>query len=349
MSGEGMWSDREVIEFSYCVSALRKYRETCAEKMHALERRKIRTEAQIERMKQCVSDNSELFEQMAEDAPASFGGVSFNVPFIDSKIDVVDLGNLNGALKSAAREWTALGSEERTQTYGPIIKKVMKFCNQGDKVLVPGAGLCRLALELAQCGYIVNANESAFVMLILAFVALKGDKEFVIHPYLHQMSGLDSVESSLTSAKFPDFDCCVLCAMEGKKKCCHMDPVGMMHENRLLMEAGDFEELAEESSEMYDAVVTSYFIDVVRDARKTIREIYQVLLPGGYWINFGPILLHHEGDDFFSPLTQEDVTNATISAGFQILEDEEIETSYSQNKESHMRTVYRCRLTVARK
>lgn len=56
------------------------------------------------------------------------------------------------------RDWSSLGSSERKQCYGPIIEEIEKkyppdkFKRSDIQILVPGAGLGRLAFEIASRG-----------------------------------------------------------------------------------------------------------------------------------------------------------------------------------------------------
>lgn len=64
------------------------------------------------------------------------------------------------------RDWSSFGSCERKQCYGPIIEEIDKnypeteFRRSEINVLVPGAGLGRLAFEIASRGlYIIYINK----------------------------------------------------------------------------------------------------------------------------------------------------------------------------------------------
>ena len=46
-------------------------------------------------------------------------------------------------------------------------------------------------------------------------------------------------------------------------------------------------------------MITCYFIDTAHNVIDYMEKIWDILTPGGYWINFGPLLYH------FSDLPKE--------------------------------------------
>jgi hypothetical protein len=69
-----------------------------------------------------------------------------------------DLARVVEALKHCVRDWGVNGLEERTRVFMPILNVLNQVPVQqrkATKVLVPGAGLCRLAWEIARMGKII--------------------------------------------------------------------------------------------------------------------------------------------------------------------------------------------------
>ena len=71
-----------------------------------------------------------------------------------------DMDKVNSTIRQFVRDWSKEGEGERNQTYGPILKMLDKMYKNtaiqqrhGISVLVPGAGLGRLAYEIAQMGF----------------------------------------------------------------------------------------------------------------------------------------------------------------------------------------------------
>lgn len=69
------------------------------------------------------------------------------------------------------RDWSSFGSCERKQCYGPIIEEIEKnypkneFRRSEINVLVPGAGLGRLAFEIASRGIKINKLTNIFSII----------------------------------------------------------------------------------------------------------------------------------------------------------------------------------------
>jgi carnosine N-methyltransferase len=334
-----MWSPQELLEFSDLISALENYRSVSLSQVDLLIPTGLRSPDELASLQAGVRSNSDLFEFMARDAPLSFGHSSDSflreTTRAPTDFDSADLQQLTAALRAMARDWTSLGATERRETYFPILSALNGLLNPGQIVLVPGSGLGRLAVEVASGGFIAHANESSFIMLVAAWVALMGPRRFRIFPFLHQLSGLDTFADSLIAADFPD-------------RTDH-DPAALLADGRLKLLAGQFTGLAGAADDSYDAVVTCYFIDVVGDIAAAVGIIHRLLRPGGYWINMGPMMLHHGDDQFFTTQTLEDVARIAVGVGFEIIREERIETTYIANPAAHVKTVYRCKLSVARK
>ena len=126
------------------------------------------------------------------------------------------------------RDWAAEGAREREQCYGPLLAALTSLHpaagRSGTKVLVPGAGLGRLAWEIAREGFDCEGNEFSLYMLFTRCVLLntqffdvKYCSNFIlnkcqsincfgIHPYVHAMCNNVRREDQLVSVAFPDTD-----------------------------------------------------------------------------------------------------------------------------------------------
>jgi carnosine N-methyltransferase len=341
-----MWTTTEIVEFSDLMAALRNYRESCSLHIDKLISTGLRTPEEIDSLRAAVASNSDLFEYMAHLAPEAFGqppDLEFPVTRPASTFDSTDLHQLTSALRCACRDWTSLGDAERAQTYGPVVSCIAEFLPPGSTVCVPGSGLGRLAVEIASRGFIAHANENAFVMIVLSRIALLQDREFRVFPWCHMLSGLDAFADSLVSAAFPE------ARIRDADDTGIVPPVELLSGEQLVLLAGGFAGLRQTSPEAYDAVATCFFIDVVDNLAETIEVIHGILKPGGYWVNFGPMMLHHEDEAFFTTATLDDVTAIARRVGFQIVKEDRVETTYIAHPTSHIRTIYRCKLSVARK
>jgi carnosine N-methyltransferase len=108
------------------------------------------------------------------------------------------------------RDWSAMGAAERSQCYQPIIDEIMlqfpedKFDRLNVNVLVPGAGLGRLAFEIATLGFACQGNEFNLFMLIVSYYVLNHCKkvdEYIIYPWIHQYCNNLSAEHQMTSVR----------------------------------------------------------------------------------------------------------------------------------------------------
>ena len=84
------------------------------------------------------------------------------------------------------------------------------------------------------------------------------------------------------------------------------------------MTAGDFLEVYQEKDE-WDCLVTCFFIDTAHNVIDYIEKIYDILKPGGYWINFGPLLYHYSEIVYERSveLSYEQIKNVIEKVGFK--------------------------------
>ena len=98
----------------------------------------------------------------------------------------MDIEKVQSTLKQFVRDWSEVGKEEREMCYAPILKELdrlyPKISDNNDsgldttgksnsvrnkiKILVPGAGLGRLAFDIAYNGFECQGNEFSLYMLL---------------------------------------------------------------------------------------------------------------------------------------------------------------------------------------
>ena len=98
----------------------------------------------------------------------------------------MDIEKIQSTLKQFVRDWSEVGKEEREMSYAPILKELdrlyPKINDNNDsgldttgksnslrnkiKILVPGAGLGRLAFDIANNGFECQGNEFSLYMLL---------------------------------------------------------------------------------------------------------------------------------------------------------------------------------------
>nr|CAH7767253.1 unnamed protein product [Callosobruchus chinensis] len=231
------------------------------------------------------------------------------------------------------RDWSSLGAAERKQCYGPILNEIFihypeEKCNRGEiNILVPGAGLGRLAFEIASNGFSCQGNEFNLFMLIVSYFILnlcKKVDEHQIYPWIHQYSNNVKAEDQTLSVRVPDV------------------VPALAPESKFSMVAGDFLEVYTRCDE-WDCVATCFFIDCAPNVVQFIETIFTILKPGGLWVNLGPLLYHYadmKNQDSIEPSFQV-VEKVIKNVGFVIEKCEtNVKAKYCQNPKSMLQYEY---------
>lgn len=83
-----------------------------------------------------------------------------------------------------------------------------------------------------------------------------------------------------------------------------------------------------------------------------VETIYRILVPGGIWVNLGPLLYHFSdipNEDSIEP-TYEDLMIIIEAVGFEVLSSETgIRTKYAQNPQSMLKSEYESLFWICRK
>nr|CAH7759404.1 unnamed protein product [Callosobruchus chinensis] len=244
--------------------------------------------------------------------------------------------------KQLMRDWSSLGVAERKQCYGPILNEIFihypeEKCNRGEiNILVPGAGLGRLAFEIASNGFSCQGNEFNLFMLIVSYFILnlcKKVDEHQIYPWIHQYSNNVKAEDQTLSVRVPDV------------------VPALAPESKFSMVAGDFLEVYTRCDE-WDCVATCFFIDCAPNVVQFIETIFTILKPGGLWVNLGPLLYHYadmKNQDSIEPSFQV-VEKVIKNVGFVIEKCEtNVKAKYCQNPKSMLQYEYDSVFFVCRK
>ena len=264
----------------------------------------------------------------------------------DNMIDINYSGmdKIRSVLRQFTRDWSLQGLEERNQTYTPILNELYQLYSSDARnraqvrILVPGAGLARLAHDIAQQGYQVQGNEFSFYMLLASDWVLNKNncgQEWEIYPWIHSFSNMKSMKDIVNGVIIPDIK-----VGDG------------ITPERFSMVGGDFLQVYsnENQKESWDTVVTCFFMDTATDIRKYIDIIYKVLKNGGFWINLGPLMYHFEDsteDSIELPLDQ--VMKIIKGKGFKILRDEFRDCTYTNCPDSLLTYTYKCAFFTVQK
>jgi len=248
---------------------------------------------------------------------------------------------IRSTLRLFVRDWSTEGIEERNATHKPILEelksyfkdKTKKDFENGINVLVPGSGLGRLVYEIAKLGFKSQGSEISLYMLLCFTYLLNNStkkEEFTIQPFIHTLSNLFKVESAFKKIKIPD---------ENIK-----EELSKTDTGKITMTSGDFCLSFENKSNLFDSVVTCFFIDTANNIVEYIETIHNILKVGGLWINVGPLLYHHTDsyNEVSIELAWDEIKEIIIGYGFEFTKEKRIETTYSTDKDSMVERVYKC-------
>ncbi|XP_065362839.1 carnosine N-methyltransferase isoform X2 [Calliphora vicina] len=296
-------------------------------------------------LRDCIDKNQEVLNEMLSENPLRDASMAHNRKSDEhaAKIRHIDMENAQSTLKAIARDWSEEGAEERKQSYQPIIDAIEQYfdpkdCNVDEvKILVPGCGLGRLSYELACRGYECEANEFSYFMLIASNFVLNNcsrENMYTLHPWVHQHDNNLRRADQVAAVRFPD-----VCPLKNR-------PTGI-----LSVVAGDFLEVYK-NPDTYNCVATCFFIDCANNVVDFIETIYHILVPGGIWINLGPLLYHFsdiQNEESIEP-TFEDIMLVITGVGFEVLSSKTgVRTKYAQNPQSMLKSEYESLFWICRK
>ena len=263
------------------------------------------------------------------------------------------MSKVSSVLKSLARDWSTEGKAERDLAYQPILQAMQEYLplphhhqqqqqashvvsqSQPIRVCVPGAGVGRLACELAALGYSVQGNEFSLYMLLASDFILNGSvgdddlddnnkpcfKPLQISPYLLESRNVHCAADVVRTVAIPDVDPYAMCTTTAaaaavtaasatastvtdssmsSSSAGSSSPAASAASSSLqdfCMAAGEFVSIYshEKEREQWTAVVACFFLDATPSIIEYVQVIHQMLQSGGYFINFGPLLWHWSG------------------------------------------------------
>lgn len=242
------------------------------------------------------------------------------------------MSKVSSVLKSLARDWSTEGKVERDMAYAPIMQMVQRHLplnSKARRLCVPGAGVGRLACELATSGYSVQGNEFSLHMLLASDYILNGPLQpstpLAISPFLLESRNVHSMDDPVRIVHIPDVDPYEM--IVNKRETSSMQTnrsspgstIGVDTDDSLSsvggsedkakdedstseatnfsMAAGDFLSIYSDTREagQWDGVVTCFFLDASPNVVEYLLVIYRMLKPGGCLFNFGPLLWHWSG------------------------------------------------------
>jgi carnosine N-methyltransferase len=207
---------------------------------------------------------------------------------------------------------------ERSICHGPVQQDLLEYSHSrrlpaDARVLIPGAGLSRLAFNLACQGYKVEAIDVSYIQLLATNFILSRNSDrlglgpsfyegnlstpgtvaaaslFQLYPFATQFSNHLRSDHQFVHAEIPDVgaaDCLDCPILDQSSSTLTFTATG------LTLSAKDFTRDFDTKDTIgtYDAIVTVFFIDTAKNFLEYARTAYSVLKPGGIWINVGPLL-----------------------------------------------------------
>jgi len=319
--------------------------------------------ANLEKTQKCVAVNQSILDRVVAEATSMFENAEFdysdlanetgrstqtnaNEPGVKHQrltTKPMDIDKVQSTLKMLVRDWSEDGQKERDTCYKPILDELERLyppaIRSSKKVLVPGAGLGRLAYDVANLGFQSQGNEFSLFMLFASHFVLnqcKHKNSMTVYPWIHQHSNNVEAEDATRPTKFPDID------------------PGLPPDSSFAMVAGDFLEVYADISyhNTFDVVVTCFFIDCAHDVIDFVEMIHKILKPGGRWINLGP-LLYHFADIPKEPSIEPsyDIVRSIVKEkGFEFeREVTDHQAVYCQNPKSMLQYHYKCVFSTATK
>ncbi|KAI5208843.1 N2227-domain-containing protein [Aureobasidium subglaciale] len=295
-----------------------------------------------------------------------------------------DMDKVRSTIRQLYRDWSAEGAREREACYRPILaglnrafEHVSPSKRSNVSVLVPGAGLGRLAFEICNAGYAMEGNEISYHQLLVSNWILNytsGPKSRSIFPWALGFSNHTHRSHQLQEIQIPD----VWPAEELDKSCKTLSSELHAYQ-RMSMSSGDFCVLYKEERyrAAFDAVTTCFFVDTAPNLIAYIETVKHCLKPGGVWINLGPLLWHFEGgspekqkissssetgrenqdrnqgigESGSFELADEEVVKLVEYFGFEVIEHNPVhgEAGYIQDPRSMLQNTYKPSFWMARK
>ena len=317
----------------------------------------LQTLSQLDR---AIEHNAEIAEDIFKHSVDAFG--------VDTEalkagawlraVSADDLDKVRSTLKQFYRDWSAEGAVDRDACYKPVMDELeLRFgrlpaAEKGEvSVLVPGAGLGRLAFDIAVAGYTSQGNENSFHQLMASNYVLNctsSASQHTLHPFIGTFSNHRSRQSHLRGVSIPDVHPGTLLA-------------GAADESRFSMRAGDFVAAYGDPATAghFDVVATVFFVDTAVNIFSYVETIWHTLTDGGVWINCGPLLWHWENRqaDLKAAgevaqgleLTLDEVLEVARSIGFRVEKQEKCRKGeYIGSGEGSMLSwVYECEFWVA--
>lgn len=229
-----------------------------------------------------------------------------------------NISKVSSVLKSLARDWSEEGRAEREMCYMPILDGIKRFlpvtCRRSPpRIVVPGAGVGRLAMELSSIGYEVQGNEFSLHMLLASDFILNGgvgtpERPLAISPWLSETKNVCNWSDRARKIFIPDVSPVAMLTQQNPNSTTAISGVPPQPQSsfpprastvlpEFSMSAGEFVSVYSSPSEQgqWQGVACCFFIDTAPCVVEYLRVMHQMLEKGGILVNLGPLLFHWSG------------------------------------------------------
>ncbi|WAQ94499.1 CARME-like protein [Mya arenaria] len=169
-------------------------------------------------------------------------------------------------------------------------------------------------------------EEIIITSLAVTLHKCKEINNYTLYPWVHQWTNNLRNEDQVRAITFPD-----------------VDTSDLPENASFSMAAGNF-------LEVYEDPV--FFIDTAHNIIAYVEKIFEILKPGGYWVNMGPLLYHYADmpNEVSIELAYEDVRSVIEKMGFVFeMEKKNIASTYTENPASMLTHTYNSVMFVCRK
>jgi carnosine N-methyltransferase len=242
----------------------------------------------IKRVATAINENSKLSFAIAEH------GTTLLSCLVADDEDDRGPGDADGdaivrsTLRQLYRDYSEEGSRERDLCHKTLMQDLVHVFagepfEKRRRILVPGAGLLRLPLNLQLAGYEVEANEVSHHQILASLFILnqaEPDPQHTLYPWALSFSNHVFRDDQFAAVSVPD-----LRPKNQIDKCAGVSPPLMINMNDFVIE---YSKRCYKNA--FDAVTTLFFIDTAPNLLDYIATVNHCLDAGGVWINVGPLL-----------------------------------------------------------
>ena len=297
----------------YILEALQKSYSSLSK--HHLEKLPFNYTDKIEKVKQGIKLNQDFYSQVISLYTPKFDYIKVTSQEYE-QFKYFEEYLIRGFFMSCLmRDWTEESKPERDNNYGNVLKEIKKYINFDDKdlmkknnykVLVPGTGCSRMTFELAKRGFEVEANDFCYIYILCDdyLFNYSHKNEFQFCPSIHSFSNNYKEANVIKRYSFPDVD------IREELKKAEAKPITFVKGDFLLRYKG--------KKNLYDCIVTLFFIDVSCNIVEYVEIMHDLLKKGGIWVNLGCLDYYHSREHKSIDLTWDELRLVIKNYDFEI-------------------------------